>query len=94
MLNIQRLDYLFRAQPSVSLRYLIFTAFMTAFIYPTVGAMTWGYGILHDFGPRSVPARAALDRANLTGLANLRFRSPPEIDQHFGDQLHFVERFL
>jgi Amt family ammonium transporter len=30
--------------------YLVFTTFMTAFIYPTVGAMTWGYGLLYDFG--------------------------------------------
>merc|ERR1719487_403551 len=30
--------------------YLIFTTFMTAFIYPTVGAMTWGYGLLYDQG--------------------------------------------
>merc|ERR1712100_748550 len=30
--------------------YLIFTTFMTAFIYPTVGAMTWGYGFLSDLG--------------------------------------------
>merc|ERR550537_1201852 len=28
--------------------YLVFTTFMTAFIYPTVGAMTWGYGFLYD----------------------------------------------
>jgi len=28
--------------------YLIFTTFMTAFIYPTVGAMTWGGGFLYD----------------------------------------------
>merc|ERR1719487_1964859 len=27
--------------------YLIFTTFMTAFIYPTIGAMTWGGGILY-----------------------------------------------
>jgi Amt family ammonium transporter len=30
--------------------YLIFTTFMTAFIYPTVGAMTWGCGFLYDMG--------------------------------------------
>merc|ERR1719359_1189355 len=30
--------------------YLIFTTFMTAFIYPTIGAMTWGYGLLYDLG--------------------------------------------
>ena len=30
--------------------YLIFTTFMTAFIYPTIGAMTWGYGLLYDQG--------------------------------------------
>merc|ERR1719498_1818842 len=30
--------------------YLIFTTFMTAFVYPTVGAMTWGYGLLYDQG--------------------------------------------
>jgi Amt family ammonium transporter len=30
--------------------YLIFTTFMTAFIYPTVGAMTWGHGLLYDYG--------------------------------------------
>merc|ERR1719159_1365459 len=30
--------------------YLIFTTFMTGFIYPTVGAMTWGYGLLYDQG--------------------------------------------
>merc|ERR1719454_1872094 len=30
--------------------YLIFTTFMTAFIYPTVGAMTWGAGFLYDMG--------------------------------------------
>ena len=28
--------------------YLIFTSVMTAFIYPTVGAMTWGCGLLYD----------------------------------------------
>ena len=30
--------------------YLVFTGFMTGFIYPTVGAMTWGYGFLSDLG--------------------------------------------
>lgn len=30
--------------------YLIFTTVMTAFIYPTVGAMTWGCGFLYDLG--------------------------------------------
>merc|ERR1719502_1747012 len=30
--------------------YLTFTAIMTGFIYPTVGAMTWGYGFLSDLG--------------------------------------------
>merc|ERR1719258_379005 len=30
--------------------YLIFTTFMTAFIYPTVGAMTWGGGFLYGMG--------------------------------------------
>merc|ERR1719421_9342 len=30
--------------------YLIFTTFMTGFIYPTVGAMTWGCGFLYDMG--------------------------------------------
>merc|ERR1719267_203921 len=30
--------------------YLIFTSFMTAFIYPCVGAMTWGCGFLYDMG--------------------------------------------
>jgi len=30
--------------------YLTFTSIMTGFIYPTVGAMTWGYGFLYDLG--------------------------------------------
>jgi len=30
--------------------YLTFTALMTGFIYPTVGAMTWGGGFLYDLG--------------------------------------------
>merc|ERR1719473_1429142 len=30
--------------------YLTFTAIMTGFIYPTVGAMTWGGGFLYDLG--------------------------------------------
>merc|ERR1719197_1422021 len=30
--------------------YLIFTTWMTAIVYPTVGAMTWGYGFLYDQG--------------------------------------------
>merc|ERR1719456_1410180 len=30
--------------------YLTFTSIMTGFIYPTVGAMTWGYGFLFDLG--------------------------------------------
>jgi len=30
--------------------YLTFTSIMTGFIYPTVGAMTWGYGALYDLG--------------------------------------------
>ena len=30
--------------------YIIFTTWMTGVIYPTVGAMTWGYGFLYDMG--------------------------------------------
>merc|ERR1719353_1214837 len=30
--------------------YLMFTSIMTAFIYPCVGAMTWGCGLLYDLG--------------------------------------------
>jgi len=30
--------------------YLTFTSIMTGFIYPTVSAMTWGYGALYDLG--------------------------------------------
>merc|ERR1719506_3083164 len=30
--------------------YLLFTSWMTAIIYPTVGAMTWGGGFLYDMG--------------------------------------------